>query len=81
MYMVIYQDSFFGVSDRTQKYLVKRMTEFLNYIGREPGYLLYGTDWPISDMGVYLNFLQKIELNTRDRDLIMSKNAKMLFGI
>jgi uncharacterized protein len=60
---------------------VKRVTELLSYIGREPRCLLYGTDWPISDMGIYLNFLQKIELNTRDRDLIMFKNAKILFGI
>jgi uncharacterized protein len=52
----------------------------LNYVGGGPR-LLYGTDWPISDMGIYLNFLQKIELNTEDRDLIMFKNAKVLFGI
>ncbi|MGC2572307.1 MAG: amidohydrolase family protein [Candidatus Nitrosopolaris sp.] len=70
-----------SIRQDSEKYLVKRVTEFLNYIGREPTCLLYGTDWPISDMGVYLNFLQKIELNTRDRDLIMSKNAKKLFGI
>jgi uncharacterized protein len=60
---------------------VKRVTELLTYIGREPRCLLYGTDWPISEMGIYLNFLKKIELNTRDRNLIMFENAKVLFGI
>lgn len=73
---------FFGnIKPASEKYLVKRVIELLNYVGREPRYLLYGTDWPISDMGIYLKFIQKVELNTHDRDLIMFKNAKALFGI
>jgi uncharacterized protein len=73
---------FFGrIREESEKYLVKRVTELLTYIGREPRCLLYGTDWPISEMGIYLNFLKKIELNTRDRNLIMFENAKVLFGI
>ncbi len=73
---------FFGnIRPESEEFLAKRVTDLLNYVGREPGYLLYGTDWLISDMGNYLSFLQKIELNTQDRDLIMFKNAKVLFGI
>ena len=72
---------FDSIRAESEKLLVNRITQLLNYVGREPRYLLYGTDWPISDMGVYLNFLQKIKLNTQDRDLIMFKNAKGLFGI
>jgi len=72
---------FDSITPESEKLLTNRITELLNYVGHGPRYLLYGTDWPISDMGVYLNFLQKIELNTQDRDLIMFKNAKVLFGI
>ena len=61
-------------------YIAKRVNELLNYIG-EPRHILYGTDWPISDMDIYHNFVQKIELSPQDRDLLMFKNAKALFGI
>jgi hypothetical protein len=43
---------FFGsISQESEKFLAKKVTEL--YIGREPRYLLYGTAWPISDMGFY----------------------------
>jgi uncharacterized protein len=71
---------FDSIRPESEKLLANRVTKLLNYVGGGPR-LLYGTDWPISDMGIYLNFLQKIELNTEDRDLIMFKNAKVLFGI
>ena len=72
---------FFGdFTPASEKYLGKKITELLNYAGN-PRCLLYGTDWPISDMGVYFNFFQKIKLNSQERDLIMFKNAKVLFAI
>jgi len=64
----------------SEKYLGQKITELLGYAGK-PRYLLYGTDWPISDMGVYFNFFQKIKLSPQERDLIMFKNAKVLFAI
>jgi uncharacterized protein len=56
------------------------VTELLNYVG-EPHYLLYGTDWPISNMSSYLNFVEKLKLNSQIRDLVMFRNAKNLFRI
>jgi len=68
------------VRPESEGYIAKRVNELLNYIG-EPRHILYGTDWPISDMDIYHNFVQKIELSPQDRDLLMFKNAKALFGI
>lgn len=63
-----------------EKYLVGKITDFLNYAG-EPKYLLYGTDWPISSMKSYLNFVSKLDLNDQERELIMFKNSKRLFNL
>jgi predicted TIM-barrel fold metal-dependent hydrolase len=63
-----------------EKYLVGKITDFLNYAG-EPKYLLYGTDWPISSMKSYLQFVSKLDLNDQERELIMRKNSQRLFKL
>lgn len=63
-----------------EKYLVQKITDFINYAG-EPKYLLYGTDWPISSMKSYLHFTKKLDLDQQERDLIMYKNTQRLFKI
>jgi uncharacterized protein len=57
-----------------------RVAELINYAG-EPKYLMYGTDWPISSMDSYLNFVVKLKIKNEFRDLLMYKNAKELFKI
>lgn len=64
----------------SKKYIVSKVIELLNYAG-EPHYLLYGTDWPISNMSSYLNFVQNLELSSKLRELVMFRNAKNLFRI
>ncbi len=78
----VYADTLFfnTYGTESEKYMSKKITELLNYVD-ESRCLLYGTDWPISDMGFYLDFFEKLELKPQDQDLIMSKNARMLFGI
>jgi len=65
---------------KSELYMSKRIKELLSYVG-DPRCLLYGTDWPISDMGFYQEFFNKVKLKPHDRDLIMFKNAKVLFGL
>jgi len=60
--------------------MVEKVAELINYAG-EPRYLLYGTDWPISDMDSYLSFVAKLKLKKDYRDKLMYKNAKDLFKI
>ena len=63
-----------------EEFMVDKVAEFLNYAG-EPKYLLYGSDWPISNMESYLNFVAKLKLTDHSRELLMYKNAKELFKI
>jgi len=63
-----------------EEFMVDKVAEFLNYAG-EPRYLLYGSDWPISNMESYLNFFAKLELTSHSREQLMYRNAKALFKI
>lgn len=63
-----------------EKMMREKVAELINYAG-EPRYLMYGTDWPISTMDSYLNFVVKLKIKQEYRDLLMYKNAKSLFKI
>lgn len=63
-----------------EKMMKEKVAELINYAG-EPRYLLYGTDWPISSMDSYLNFVSKLNIKKEFRDNFMFKNAKKLFNI
>lgn len=63
-----------------ERMMKERVAELISYAG-EPRYLLYGTDWPISTMDSYLNFVAKLKIKKEYRDWLMYKNAKELFKI
>lgn len=63
-----------------EKMMRDRVAELISYAG-EPRYLLYGTDWPISTMDSYLNFVAKLKIKKEYRDLLMYKNSQSLFKI
>ncbi len=57
-----------------EKMMRDRVAELINYAGA-PRYLMYGTDWPISTMYSYLNFVAKLKIKNEFRNLLMYKNA------
>ncbi len=57
-----------------------KIKEILNYVD-SPHHLLYGSDWPISSMKSYTNFVQKLGFDKESYDLLMFKNAKSIFKI
>jgi predicted TIM-barrel fold metal-dependent hydrolase len=59
---------------------ISKINEILDYVG-ESHRLLYGSDWPICDVGSYLKFVQKLDLGQRSSELLMFKNAKWIFGL
>lgn len=63
-----------------EEFMKEKITELLNYAG-EPRYLLYGTDWPISNMESYLKFVAGLDLSDHARELLMYKNSEKLFKI
>lgn len=63
-----------------EKMMKDKVAELISYAG-EPRYLMYGTDWPISSMDSYLNFVAKLKIKSEYRDWLMYKNAKEIFKI
>ena len=66
--------------DRFEVFLRKQVSEMLSY-GVEPDALLYGTDWPISSMESYLDFMKELAVPQRERHMIMADNAIELYGL
>ena len=48
-------------SDKFERYMKKEIEEMITYAG-DPKYLLYGTDWPISNMKSYLKFMDQLQV-------------------
>lgn len=67
-------------SDRFESYMRKQVQEMLLF-GVQPEKCLYGTDWPISSMEGYLEFMEELRIPPRDRKLILSENAIRLFRL
>jgi predicted TIM-barrel fold metal-dependent hydrolase len=67
-------------SDQFEIYMKEQLEKMMLYIG-DPEYLLFGTDWPISTMSSYINFMKQLNLKKEDKELIMWKNAAKLFKI
>ncbi len=69
-----------GFTQLSQEHYTTKLRDLLCYIGEEH-HLLYGSDWPICDMGSYLRFVQKLELGQDPFNLLMSRNAKCVYGL
>ncbi len=67
-------------SDRFERYMRKQLQEMLLY-GVEPDKVLFGTDWPISSMESYLEFMEELSIPTRDKQKIMSENSARVFRL
>ena len=63
-----------------ETHYIRKIKELLNYVDAQH-HLLYGSDWPISNMSSYLNFAQKLKLNQESSDLLMFKNTKSVFKL
>ncbi|MGA7368675.1 MAG: amidohydrolase family protein [Nitrososphaeraceae archaeon] len=68
----------FGLPSATR--YVSQINDLLNYVGK-PHRLLYGSDWPISNMGSYLAFVRMLELDEDSYDLMMSRNTRNIFRL
>lgn len=67
-------------TDKFERFMKKEIEEMITYAG-DPNYLLYGTDWPISNMNSYLKFMDQLDLADEKKELILWKNAASLFKI
>lgn len=67
-------------STKFERFMKTEIEQMITYAGN-PNYLLYGTDWPISNMKSYLNFMDQLDVRQESKELIMWKNAADLFMI
>lgn len=67
-------------NDRFEEFMRKQLQEMLLY-GVEPDKVLYGTDWPISSMESYLDFMEELTIPEKEKKKILSENALRLFKL
>ena len=67
-------------SEKFERFMKSEIEQMITYAG-DPNYLLYGTDWPISNMDSYLKFMKQLDLPDDKKELILWKNAADLFKI
>lgn len=66
--------------ERFERYMLRQVEEVIAFAG-DRSKLLYGTDWPICDMGSYLRFVDKLELSSREREQILWQNCVRIFHL
>jgi len=67
-------------SDRFEQFMRKQLQEMLLY-GVEPEKVLFGTDWPISSMESYIQFMEELAIPPSDKRKIMFENSAALFNL
>jgi len=67
-------------TDRFEAYMRRELQDLLVW-GVDPSNVLYGTDWPISSMESYLEFMQDLKIPMKEREAIMWENAAKLFKL
>ncbi len=67
-------------SDRFEKFMQKQIQEMLTW-GVEPDKCLYGTDWPISSMDSYLEFMDSLSIPQKDKEKILYENSLKLYKL
>ncbi len=65
---------------RFERLMVHKLNDLVAYVN-DPGKLMFGTDWPISSIGSYLDFVRRLELTPDERGGLMWRNAAHVFGL
>ena len=66
--------------ERFEKFMLQQVNEVVAFAG-DPSKLLYGTDWPICDMGSYQRFVRNLNLLPEETEQVLWKNSARLFRI
>lgn len=67
-------------TDRFEAYMRRQLQDLLVW-GVDPANVLYGTDWPISSMESYLEFMEDLKIPVKEREAIMWENTARLFKL
>lgn len=66
--------------ERFERYMLAQLGEAIAFAG-DPHSILFGTDWPICDMGAYHRFARKLDLTDEERHDVMFRNAARVFRL
>ncbi len=66
--------------ERFEQYMLQAVRQVLIFAG-EPSSILFGTDWPICDIGGYLRFVRNLGLSGEDAEQVMWRNTARVFGL
>ncbi len=64
-----------------ERYLVNRVKDLIAYMGDPGSQLMYGSDWPLVEMGPYVRFMEGLDLSEEARDHVAWKTAAEVFKI
>lgn len=67
--------------DAYMRFLADGVQRMVAYMGDPGPKLMYGTDWPLADMGMYRELFDRLGLPDEAMDGILWKTAAELFGI
>ncbi len=66
--------------ERFERYMLQQLNEAVAFAG-DPSSLLFGTDWPICDIGSYIRFVDQLALSEEETDLIYHLNSARIFNL
>jgi uncharacterized protein len=66
--------------ERFEQYMLQQIRQVIAFAG-DPSSLLFGTDWPICDIGSYVRFVKQLGLRDDEMELIFWKNTARIFGV
>lgn len=66
--------------ERFERYMLEQVNEVVAFAG-DPSKLLFGTDWPICDIGAYIRFVKQLDLSPRENELVFWRNAVRIFRL
>lgn len=66
--------------ERFEAYMLSQVREVIAFAG-DRSKLLFGTDWPICDMGSYIRFVNKLELSPQEAEQIFWRNSVRVFNL
>lgn len=64
-----------------ERYLMQRVEDLIAYMGDPGKQLMYGTDWPLVEMGPYVKFMEKLGFEGEAKERVSWKTAADLFKI
>lgn len=68
------------IAEHFEAWLREQVIDIIRFAG-DPDKLLYGTDWPIVNMGPYLRLIEALDLEPDAREKILWKNAARVYKL